>query len=127
MGGSAHYPKNARLSPSHVRSIPSPVQNVDFVLKGHTFDGLALGFTDVEYRSKKRDQDLGSLSRKVSKVSVVQVLRRNLKYKYPMNSLTRGSCSMLESNSDVDSSVGQTSDSLDNLSGIMGVKAELAQ
>lgn len=128
MGVSAQLGRHGILSPSNVSCFVKPPQNLDLVLKGQSFEALAgMGCVNIEYRCKKRDIDLESLSKKVSRVSVVQVLRRNLKYKYEMNRMSQVYQLSGDSSSDDDSVVRQSVEGVEDIKGITGVKAELAE
>lgn len=124
MGGSG----SPIVSPYHVRCVLMQSQSPDFVLKGQSFDSIIpTGNNSEQYSSKKKDLDLKTLSRKVNRVSLMQTLRRSLKYKYDMSKVVRMHKSNEEQCLDEENDTGQSFQSFYEIRGIKGVKAELVK
>lgn len=116
------------VSPPRCKSV-SPTPNLDFVLTGRKFENfLPANYLNVEVTRSRRKKtpEISFLSKKVNRINVVNVLRRNLKLKYDM----RNTCWGLHDSSGSEDDNGifnHSSDSLEELTGIKGFKAEMFQ
>ena len=126
-------------SGSSLRMVPRCLKTPpgDFTLTGSSFESfkgykyeqnLHSDFSNYEFDRNKKNLDITALSKKVKRLNLVNVLRRNMKARQEMQKIFQSCWTSVDSTySDEDSVLSCSIESIEDIKGLKGTKAVFSQ